>query len=406
LARTNSIESMRQSLDLAGRELGILYKISQSISCRLDLDEVLREIIDLVVEVTRGDSCLVYLLDDAGQSLVLRASKIPHRKMIGNISLKVGEGITGWVAREATAVAIPRHAGKDSRFKFFHNLPEDRYEAFVSVPIVAPTDRVIGVINVQHRKAHRHTEQELTLLSIIGHLVGGAIENARLYEKVSSQAQHLSTLAQVGQIIVSGAYLDEMLQLIVAFITELTHVRLCSIMLVEPGKNNLVLKASKSTGPEHRSEVQPDRSLLARALKDKKPVHLRSAAGLGSRDSGSPESLLAVPMIVKGHVVGIINVYYPADREFSREEVRLLSTIADQAGLAIENTKLAVEVQESQEALQTRKLVDRAKGILQKQANLPEDEAYRRLQEQSMRSRKSMREIAEAVILGAELQSR
>lgn len=396
---------MRQSLDLAGRELGILYKISQSISCRLDLDEVLREIIDLVVEVTRGDSCLVYLLDDAGQSLVLRASKIPHRRMIGNISLKVGEGITGWVAREATPVAIPRHAGKDSRFKFFHSLPEDRYEAFVSVPIVAPTDRVIGVVNVQHRRAHRHTEQELTLLSIIGHLVGGAIENARLYEKVKSQARHLSTLAQVGQIIVSGAYLDEMLQLIVAFISELTHVRLCSILLVESGKNNLVLKASKASGQDSqpRTDLLPDRSLLARVLKEKKPVHVHAAGDESGRNS---TSLLAVPMIVKGHVVGIINVYYPPDREFSREEMRLLSTIADQAGLAIENTKLAVEVRESQEALQTRKLVDRAKAILQKQASLPEHEAYRRLQEQSMRSRKSMREIAEAVILGAELQSR
>ena len=123
MPRTNSIESIRKTLDLAGHELGILYQISQSISCSLDLDQVLRQIIDLVIEVTRGDSCLVYLLDETQQCLVLRASKNPHPRIIGNISLKVGEGITGWVAREAKPVAIPRHASKDARFKFFHNLP-------------------------------------------------------------------------------------------------------------------------------------------------------------------------------------------------------------------------------------------------------------------------------------------
>jgi GAF domain-containing protein len=413
LSRANSIESIRRSLDLAGRELGVLYKISQSISCRLNLDDVLREIIELVVEVTRGDSCLVYLLDESGASLVLRASRIPHPRMIGNITLKVGEGITGWVAQEARPVAIPRHASQDPRFKFFHNLPEDRYEAFLSVPIVAPTERVSGVINVHHRKAHRHTEQEVTLLSIIGHLVGGAIDNARLYEEVKRQAHHLSTLAQVGQIIVSGAYLEEMLRLIVSFISELTQVQGCCILLAERNGRSLVLKAGSASvqNCQIRIDTPSVRSLLARVLREKKPLHLHSVDDCrlpSQKDAGKKGaggSLLAVPMAVKGHIVGVINVFYPADREFSREEVRVLSTIAHQAGLAIENTKLAMEVQESQEALQTRKVIDRAKGILQKQASLSEGEAYRRLQEQSMRTRKSMREIAEVVILGAELQA-
>jgi AmiR/NasT family two-component response regulator len=88
---------------------------------------------------------------------------------------------------------------------------------------------------------------------------------------------------------------------------------------------------------------------------------------------------------------------------FSDEDLRVLSTVADQATLAFENTKLNVEIQESQEALQTRKLVERAKSILQKQANLSEADAYKRLQQQSMRTRRSMREIAEAVILSSEV---
>jgi AmiR/NasT family two-component response regulator len=108
-------------------------------------------------------------------------------------------------------------------------------------------------------------------------------------------------------------------------------------------------------------------------------------------------------MILKDSVIGVINVYSAEERVFSNEDLRVLSTVADQAAVAFENTKLNVAIQESQEALQTRKVVERAKSILQKQANLNEEEAYRRLQQQSMRTRRSMREIAEAVILSSEL---
>ena len=135
MARTNSIETIQKTLDLAGQELQILYQISQSISATLDLDQVLRQIIDLVIDVTHGDSCLVYLLDETGDNLVLRASKNPHPRLIGKIAVRMGEGITGWVAQEVQPVAISRHASKDIRFKLFHTLPEDKYEAFLSVPI-------------------------------------------------------------------------------------------------------------------------------------------------------------------------------------------------------------------------------------------------------------------------------
>src|SRR5438094_9252192 len=101
----NSIETIQKTLDLAGQELRILYEISQSISSSLDLDQVLRQIVDLVIDVTRGDACLIYLLDEHGDNLVLRASKNPHPKLIGRIAMRAGEGITGWVAQEVEPVA-------------------------------------------------------------------------------------------------------------------------------------------------------------------------------------------------------------------------------------------------------------------------------------------------------------
>jgi signal transduction protein with GAF and PtsI domain len=408
----NSFENIQKTLDLAGQELKILHQISQSISCNLDLDQVLHNVIELVVDVTRGDSCLLYLIDEAGDHLILRASKNPHPRLIGKIALQVGEGITGWVAQEAQPVAIARNASKDGRFKVFNSLPEDKYEAFLSVPIVAPSDRVIGVINVQHRKAHRHSDREKTLLSIIGHQVGGAIENARLYQETARRSQQISTLAQVGQVIASGRYLEEMLQLIVRMIAEMMQARVCSIMLVDNQKNELVLKAAKCSSDEYwqRPNLKIGKSLISRVVKERAPLMVRDVTKeeayrypeLASKEG--VRSLLSVPMIFKDHVIGVINVYSAEERTYSNEDLRVLSTVADQASLAFENTKLSVAIQESQEALQTRKLIERAKSILQRQAGLSEDEAYKRLQQQSMKTRKSMREIAEAVILSSELQ--
>jgi signal transduction protein with GAF and PtsI domain len=411
MARTDSFENIQKTLDLAGQELSILHQISSTISSTLDLDEVLQQIIGLVIQVTRGDSCFVYLLDESEDFLVLRASKNPHPRLIGRISVKVGEGITGWVAQEAQAVAIARHASKDSRFKFFNVLPEDKYEAFLSVPITA-SGRVVGVINVQHRRAHRHTEDEQTLLSIIGLQVGSAIRNARLYEETAQRSRQITTLAKVGQLIASGQYLDEMLQLMVRMIAELMQARVCSIMLVDTQKNELVLKAAKCSSEEYwqRPNLKIGRSLVSRVVKEKAPLIVRDV----TREQGYlyPElatregvkGLVSVPMIYRDHVIGVINVYSADARAFSGEDVRVLTAVADQAAIAFENTKLTVAVQETQEALQTRKLVERAKSILQKLANLNEEEAYRRLQQQSMRTRKSMREIAEAVILSHEIQ--
>ena len=373
---------------------------------------MLKETIDLVVDVTRCDSCLLYLVDESEPHLFLRASKIPHPRLIGKIAVKVGEGITGWVAENAELVAIDQNAGKDPRFKVFNNLPEDRYDAFLSVPIIVPPDKVIGVINVQYRKSHSHTDAERTLISIIGHQVGGAIENARLYEETKRRNMQLSTLSQVSQIAASGQYLDEMLQLIVNMLGETMPARVCSIMLVDQKKNELVLKAAKCSSQEYwqKPNLKIGKSLISRVVKQGKALMVKDVTK--EADYLYPElakkegvrSLVSVPMIAKGTVIGLVNVYSDEGRVFSDDDMRVLTTVAGQAALAIDNTNLAVEIQEREAALAARKIVERAKSVLQQQLALSEDEAYRRLRQQSMKTRRTMREIAEAVILSSEMQ--
>ena len=135
----------------------------------MSLHEVLKGIVSLVVEFTLCDSCLVYLCD--ADNLVLCASNLRHDAQIGRIRLKLNEGLTGWVARERRLLAISREAYRDPRFKFFSDLPEDTYEAFLSAPVLSRRG-VEGVINVQHRDPHSHTGIEMELLTSVGEQLG------------------------------------------------------------------------------------------------------------------------------------------------------------------------------------------------------------------------------------------
>ena len=141
------------------------------------LHVVLNRIVDFACSLIKCDSCFVYVLED--NQLVLRASKNPHSDVVDHLGIWLGQGITGWVGWHREPVAIPSRALQDPRFKRFKNLPEDSFEAFLSVPILCRS-KLVGVINLQHRKPYYHTEQEVRLLSAVGYLVGAEIERARL----------------------------------------------------------------------------------------------------------------------------------------------------------------------------------------------------------------------------------
>src|SRR3954465_15761222 len=127
-------------------QVALLHRISSIVSSQRSLDEMLGEIIGLTVQVTDCDACLVYLLEKDSGEIVLRASQVPHAQDLGNLRMKMGEGVTGWVAEHKSVVALSSHAASDRRFKRFAALVEDTYDAFLSVPLVASGD-IIGVIN-------------------------------------------------------------------------------------------------------------------------------------------------------------------------------------------------------------------------------------------------------------------
>jgi signal transduction protein with GAF and PtsI domain len=179
--KKKSTKNLIKELAKKNKELKIIFRLVRDIAS-LEMGKILKKIVVFVNEITKADSCFIYVLDPKKGELVLRASKNPHKTLLKKIKMKMGEGITGWVAKEQKPVAISKDAYNDIRFKYFKSLPEDRYQAFLSVPIIN-NKGVVGVINIQHKNIHRASKEEIELLMAIGRIVGGAIENARLVEE-------------------------------------------------------------------------------------------------------------------------------------------------------------------------------------------------------------------------------
>ena len=227
----------------------VLRRVSRIVSSEISLDEMLGEILGLTAQATGCDACLVYLMEEATGEFVLRASLVPRAAELGHLRVKMGEGLTGWVAEHQTPVALSSDAAADPRFLVFPSLIEDTYEAFLAVPLVNK-GKAIGIVNIHHRERHEHTQDEIDTISFIGEQMGSAIAQSLLEE---------------------------------------------------------------------------------------------------------------------------------------------------------ENVRLAAETEEMKRQLETRKAVERAKGILQRQQNLTEEEAYLRMRNESRRLRRPMKELAEAIILAEEL---
>ena len=167
-----------------------LHEIGSRMASADPLHEVLDQVVEFAANLVECDSCFVYVLEQ--DELVLRASKNPHEEIVDRLKLHMGQGITGWVAEHREPVAISQGATQDPRFQYFNELPEDTYEAFLSVPLMS-RGRVVGVINLQHRRPHVHNQREIRLISTAGFLVGAEIEMARLETENTNLSQQLET---------------------------------------------------------------------------------------------------------------------------------------------------------------------------------------------------------------------
>ena len=400
-------------IDAASSPVALLHRISNIVHSGEALEEILRDLVALTMNVTQSDACLAYLLEPATGDLVLRASQLPHKKEIGKVRLKAGEGITGWVAEHNSVVALGKDASADVRFRRFRSLEEDTYEAFLSVPLACEGE-LIGVINVHHRAARRHTPDEIALVTFIGEQLGGVIGRRRLAEQSRTATKRLETLAAVAQTISGENYLERILQAIAEMAAETLDATLCSILLADDQARDLEVNVARCSAPEylHRLPIRMEGSAVERVIREGQTLTVRDVqketqfkcpelvrkTGLGS--------LLAAPLLSQGKAIGAICVYTAEARAFAEDELGFIRAIAGQAATAIGNARLMSETLEMKRQLETRKVVERAKGILQARQNLSEEEAYLKLRNESRRLRKPMKDLADAIIMADDLNRR
>ena len=225
--------------------------------------------------------------------------------------------------------------------------------------------------------------------------------------KKISQAKQLEAISRVSKTITSNLYLEDILKLIVTVSAEIMNSKICSLSLLDEKSNTLVLKATQSMSDAYnkKAPLKIGEGIAGKVALQNKPMYvfdISSESEYKYKDIAKKEglrSLLCVPLSVKGRVIGVLNNYTSRPHKFTKQEIDVLTSVANQAAIVIENAELMVKTKVIKEELETRKSVEKAKGILMRDQSLSEEEAFKKIQRQSMDTRRSMREIAEAIIL-------
>ena len=343
------IDDLERRLQEKSAEAEALKRIGQAIGLMLDMPRMLQMVAEIVQQVTATDVCLIYFLNESKTELVLRAASSTAHGVVGKVRMKVGEGVTGWVAETRERVALDRDAFRDSRFKLVPELKQDGFNSLLSVPLIGRED-LIGVINVRTDKAHEYTDAKIELLESIAGQVAGAIENSAQFQLMQRRASQLTTLSEISRTISSSLYLEEILQFIVAVTAESMNLSICSVMLLDDEKKELIIKATTSQSRAYikKPNLRLGESLAGRAVAEAKPVSVldvKRASSYRYPDIAKAEglcSLVCVPMVIKGRIIGVLNCYTSRPHHFTDEEVSLLSALASHAAIAIENSQLHV----------------------------------------------------------------
>jgi GAF domain-containing protein len=307
-----------------------LRAVISTVFSTLEIDEVLAGVVDIATEATGCHACLMYLVE--ADRLVLRAASPVHSKFVGQIEMRVGEGVTGWVARSNEAALIPHGALRDPRMKYFPELEEERWQSMAAVPVPARSGEVIGVIVLHTAAPREFTEDDVGLLTYTATLVGGAIEDAQVYEEARGRVAALTQLAEVSQRLAAATQHECLHEAATAGARALLHADLCQLFRLEPGGNELRLVASDppdAHGPRPRGG-----ELLLELLS-------RGRHGGSSRElwpDHEDAALLTTPLVASGQQLGLLCVLRP--RRFGAGDEELLRALADQTAMGLERAEL------------------------------------------------------------------
>jgi putative methionine-R-sulfoxide reductase with GAF domain len=270
-------------------------------------------VVRLLSEGSAVHACFVYLVADDGERLLLRAASDPYADVVGQIALERGEGIAWWAA-EHKEPAFTQNAMADPRNKFVPELEDEKFQSLLSVPIVARDGEVIGVISLHTEAPREFTPAEVEVLTSSASLVAGAIENARLYEETRRRVGELEHLTELAETLTRAQSVDELLPHVTARGLELLRATECHVYLLDPGSEELRLRASAPAGAEARETIK---------LQSLGPQLARSGRS----------ATVAVSLVADDELLGLLTAK-------GTSEVELAGAAANQTAVALKKIEL------------------------------------------------------------------
>ena len=310
-------------------ELAYLYRVIETIGSGPDLEAILRGVVHLATEATGCHACLIWFAE--GERLVLRSSSTPYDHLVGGISVGLGEGLVGWVAKTRRAAFIREKALEDPRVRYFPELEEERFQSLVSVPMFDRNADVMGVISLHAEAPHEFARAHLDFLENTASLMAGAVENARLYEQATARVTLLRQVSELSQRIASAASVDAVLQAVSDGAVSLLGADRAEIYLLESDERLSLRAASpaRSRGASPEPEILP-----AHGGKLPEPIW-------GSREDTAAN---VVPLIIGDERLGLLAVSLA---DTTPEAATTLSAVAAHASVAIRRHQVIESLQET-----------------------------------------------------------
>ncbi|MEY2429940.1 MAG: hypothetical protein QOJ40_2825 [Verrucomicrobiota bacterium] len=344
--------------------LNLLHQVGNVIHSTLDPQEALQLILAEAVRIMRASSGSMVLINPTNGFLEIHAA-VGLPPNADKLRLRVGEGITGWVARtgKPARVADVTH---DPRYVMLRRGARSE----LAVPLEVKGD-IRGVLNVDSDRRDAFDADDQELLEALAVQASSVIHNTWLYEQLRLKVRLFQTLASVSQTINSTLNLDDALKVITQEACVLMRAKMCSLMLLDDSRHWLDLRASFGAGQAYirKPRLNVEESLMGTVLRRKKPLQVANVQ-LSSVYQNTEVArleglvaLLSVPLVFSGQAIGTLNVYTGQPYSFSNEEMRILSALAELSAIAIEKARLYERVVDVEEQLRQNEKLS-ALGLL------------------------------------------
>ena len=327
----------------------LLLEVADVVNTTLDLDTTLRRVAELVRKVIDYEIFAILLLNEKTQELRMRF-QIGYPRNAERVRVKVGEGVTGMAAQRREAILVDDVTHDSS---YISAVPGVRSE--LAVPLIVK-NRVIGVIDIESQAANIFTEEHKRLLTLIASRMAIGIENARLYTRTTRQARTLVLLNEIARELSSILNLDELLKRIAELLTRIIDYQMFSILLLDTAGEKLQHRFSVRfhENIHLKHDIPTGDGVVGYAVQHKEAVLVPDVSKDSRYIALNPEtrSELAVPLIYKDKVLGVLDLEHTRRGFFTDDHMRTVTTLAAQVAIAIENARLYEEIGRQEKRLE------------------------------------------------------